>query len=196
MSFIKFLFSKTILKQLTIALVVVFVLVFILTIWLASTTNHDGFREVPNLIGKKAEIAKRLLEKQDLKLGDIEYKDYNPKFPKGVIVEHSPKFGAKVKEGRKVYISVNKTEYRKVEVPSLKNQTKRQAVTSLEDAGFKIGDITYIPHFAKDAVMNLKYKGKVITVSEKLPSTSIIDLVLGNGELDYGEQPQTEEGKN
>lgn len=194
MSLIKFLFSKTFIKQLAIALVVFLVLFFAFTKWLSSTTNHDEFREVPNLIGKKVDLAKKLLEEQDLVLGDIEYKEYNPKFPKGGIVEQNPKSNAKVKEGRKIYLSINKTEYRKVEVPNLKNQTKRQAESILTAIGFKIGEATYKPHFAKDAVMNLKHEGKVIVAGDKLPYTSVIDLVLGDGKLDYGEKAKTEEG--
>ena len=195
MSLIKFLFSKTFLKQLGLALVVFLVLFFVFRQWMFSTTNHDEFREVPNLIGKKVDIAKKILEEQDLVLGDIEYKEYNPKFPKGGIVEHSPKKGDKVKEGRKVYISVNKTEYRKAEIQDLKNQTKRQAESMLKAIGFNIGKITYKPHFAKDAVLYLEHKGKKINTGDKLPIKSTIDLVLGDGKLSYGEKPKEEEGK-
>ena len=194
MSLIKFLFSKTFLKQLGLALAVFLVLFFVFRQWMFSTTNHDEFREVPNLVGKKVEIAKKILEEQDLVLGDIEYKEYNPKFPKGGIVEHTPKKGAKVKEGRKVYISVNKTEYRKVELPNLANQTKRQAESILKAIGFKIGKITYKPHFAKDAVLYLEYKGNKIKEGEKLPYTSTVNLVLGDGKLSYGEKAKEESG--
>lgn len=198
MSLIKFLFSKTFLKQLGIALVVFLVLFFAFTQWMASTTNHDEFKEVPNLVGKKLDIAKKLLEERGLELADdVEYKDYNPKFPKEGIVEHTPKAGAKVKEGRKIYLSINKSEYRKLPLPSLKNKTKRQAVTSLEAMGFKIGEIEYKPHFAKDAVIDLKHKGKAVKAGDKLAYTSVIDLVLGDGKLDYGDKPKpTEESEN
>lgn len=190
MGLIKFLFSKTFLKQLGIALVLFLGLFFAFTKWMASTTNHDEFKEVPNLVGKKIDIAKKLLEERDLVLGDIEYKDYNPKFPKEGIVEHTPRPGSKVKEGRKIYLSVNKSEYRKVVLPSLKNKTKRQAESTLKAIGFKIGEVIYKPHFAKDAVLELKHKGKVVKAGDKLAYTSVIDLVLGDGKLDYGDTPK------
>jgi beta-lactam-binding protein with PASTA domain len=154
---------------------------------MSSTTNHDVFTEVPNLQGKKLEITKSLLEERNLSLGDIEYKDYNPKFPKEAIVEQNPKAGSKVKTGRKVYLSINKSEYRLVRIPDLENKTKRQAVSTLSDIGFKIGKITYRPYFAKDAVLELTHKGKKLSKDDKLPYTSVIDLVLGDGKLNYSD---------
>lgn len=200
MGLLKFLFSKTFFKHLALALVVFLALFFVFTKWLASTTNHDEFREVPNLIGKKMEIAKKLLEERDLELGDVEYKDYNPKFPKEAIVEQSPIANEKVKEGRKIYLSINKSEYRLATIPNLKDKTQRHAVSTLKILGFKIGEITYKPHFAKDAVLALKHKGKEIKAGDRLQVTSVIDLVLGDGKLDYGDKPKEteikEEGEN
>ncbi|MFD0964973.1 PASTA domain-containing protein [Pseudofulvibacter geojedonensis] len=195
MSLIKFLFSKVFLRQLVIASVIFLLLFFAFTKWMAATTNHDEFKEVPNLVGKKLDIAKKMLEERGLVLADdVEYKDYNPKYPKEGIVEHTPRPGAKVKAGRKIYLSINKSEYRKIPLPSLENKTKRQAVTSLTAMGFKIGEIAYKPHFAKDAVLYLEYKGKKVEAGEKLPYTSVIDLVLGDGKLDYGDKPKQEGG--
>ena len=187
MGLLKFIFSKSFLKQLVLALVVFIGIIVALMNWMSSTTNHDVFTEVPNLQGKKLEITKSLLEERNLSLGDIEYKDYNPKFPKEAIVEQNPKAGSKVKTGRKVYLSINKSEYRLVRIPDLENKTKRQAVSTLVASGFKIGKITYKPYFAKDAVLELTHKGKKLSKDDKLPYTSVVDLVLGDGKLNYSD---------
>jgi len=192
MGLLKFIFSKTFLKQIGLALVVFLVILFGFRKWLASTTNHDEFTEVPNLEGKKLDITKGLLGERSLVLGDIEYKDYNPKFPKEAIVEQSPVAGSKVKEGRKIYVTINKSEYRLVRIPNLKDKTKRQAESTLRAIGFKIGKITYKPHFAEDAVLGLMHKGKKIKENDKLPYTSVIDLVLGDGKLNYSDKPKAE----
>ena len=196
MGLLKFIFSKTFLKQIGMALVVFLLILFAFREWLASTTNHDEFTEVPNLAGKKLAITKGLLDERGLTLGDIEYKDYDPKFPKEAIVEQSPLAGAKVKVGRKIYITVNKSEYRLVRIPVLKDQTKRQAESTLRAIGFKIGKVTYKPHFAEDAVLELKHKGKKIKENDKLPYTSVIDLVLGDGKLNYSDKPKGESDNN
>lgn len=191
MGLLKFIFSKTFLIQIGMSIVAFGAIIFAFSQWMASTTNHDVFTEVPSLIGKKMDISKGLLEERNLTLGDVEYKDYNPEFPKEAIVEQNPMPGAKVKSGRKIYVSVNKSEYRLVRIPSLNDKTQRQAESTLKAIGFKIGKITYKPHFAKDAVMGLSHKGKKIKENDKLPYTSVIDLILGDGELSYGEKGAT-----
>ena len=52
------------------------------------------------------------------------------------------------------------------------------------------------PHFARDAVIDLKHKGKKINKDDKLPYTSVIDLVLGDGKLNYGDKPKVESDNN
>ena len=79
MSLLKFLTSQTFFKHLGLALVVFLILFYGFTQWLKNTTNHNEFRKVPNLVGKKMDLAKSLLEERDLVLGDVEYKDYDPK---------------------------------------------------------------------------------------------------------------------
>jgi len=192
MGLLKFIFSKAFFKQIGLAIVVFLLLFFAFRAWMADTTNHDEFTEVPNLEWKKLEITKSLLEERELTLGDIEYKDYNPKYKKQAIVEQTPAAGSKVKVGRKIYVTVNKSEYRLVRIPKLKNKTKRQAESTLKAIGFKIGKITYKPHFAKDAVINMLHKGKKINKDDKLPYTSVIDLVLGDGKLNYSDKPKAE----
>jgi len=148
------------------------------------------------LVGKKLDITKNLLEERELTMGDIEYKDYNPKYQKEAIVEQTPIAGSKVKVGRKIYITVNKSEYRLVRIPNLKDKTKRQAESTLKAKGFKIGKVTYKPHFAKDAVLGLMHKEKKIKENDKLPYTSVIDLILGDGKLNYSDKPKAESGNN
>ena len=48
MNFLRFLFSKVFLKQLTLAASAVSVLVFLSLLWLNSYTNHGDFETVPN----------------------------------------------------------------------------------------------------------------------------------------------------
>jgi len=59
MSFFKFVFSKTFLIQLGIAIVLIFVLVFATMQWLGSTTNHDQRIEVPDLSKLSLDIVEK-----------------------------------------------------------------------------------------------------------------------------------------
>ncbi|GAB1855872.1 PASTA domain-containing protein [Flavobacteriaceae bacterium MHTCC 0001] len=181
MNFLKFLMSKTFLKQLALALIALVVLCFIVLNWLKSTTNHGEFKTVPDLRGKSISVAKMELNDNHLVLQIQDSANYNPDYPKFSVIEQDPVAGAKVKEDRKIYITLNPSGYRKVEVPDLRERTFRQAKPNLEALGFNVGNVTYVDNLGKDIVLELKHKGKILKLGDKLPKTSKIDLVLGNG---------------
>ncbi|WP_179343959.1 PASTA domain-containing protein [Winogradskyella ursingii] len=181
MSFVKFLTSKVFLKQLVIAIVAVVVLCFLLLKWLNISTNHGDFVVVPDLKGKSLETVKIELEDNDLTWKLQDSANFNPNYPKYAVIEQNPEAGSQVKENRKIYLILNPSGYRKVEVPNIMKRTFRQAKPTLEALGFKVGNITYVDYIGKDVVMGMKHEGKTVTAGTMLPLTSTIDLVLGNG---------------
>ena len=181
MSLIKFLFSKTFFKHLALALIAVVLFCFLLLRWLDSTTNHGSFVTVPDLKGKSLATTKIELKNKGLVFKIQDSANYNPKYPKFSVIEQDPVAGSKVKENRKIYLILNRGDYRNVAVPDILRRTFRQAKPTLEALGFEVGKKTYIDNIGKDVVLKIKHKGEAIEVGDKLPLTSKIDLVLGNG---------------
>lgn len=181
MSLVKFLMSKTFFKQVALAIVATVVIVFLALMWLDSTTNNGEFKTVPSLTGKSLKVAEIELNKESLVLVVQDSANYNPKYPRFSVIEQDPISGNKVKENRKIYVTLNPSGYRKVLVPDLKQRTLRQAKPALEALGFKIGKLTYVNNIAKDVVLGMEFKGKPIAPNKRLPKTTVIDLVLGNG---------------
>ena len=181
MSLIKFLTSKTFLKQIILAVVALAVLCYILLKWLNISTHHGDFETVPNLTGKSIDVAQMELEQNNLVLKIQDSANFNPKYPRFSVIEQDPKAGAKVKENRKIYITLNPSGYRKIAVPELKERTFRQAKPTLEAIGFAVGKVTYVNNIGKDMVLKMMFEGKEIKPGDMLPKTSKIDLVLGNG---------------
>ena len=181
MSIIKFFISKSFFKQLALALVMIVVLVFLVLKWLDSSTNKGEFKMVPNLTGQSVSVAKMALEKEDLVLVVQDSANFNPDYPRYSVIEQDPKANTKVKENRKIYLTLNPSGYRKIIVPELKQRTFRQAKPTVEALGFKVGKKTYIDNIAEDVVLGLEYKGKPLEAGSKLPKTAVIDFILGNG---------------
>lgn len=181
MSLIKFLTSKTFLKQIALALVAVVVICFIILKWLNVSTNHGEFETVPDLTGKSISVAKIELKENNLVMQIQDSANFNPDYPKFSVIEQEPPAGEKVKENRKIYITLNPSGYRKIQVPDLKEKTFRQAKPTLEALGFKVGKITYVNNIGKDLVLKMTHKGSSINEGDELAKTSVIDLVLGNG---------------
>ena len=181
MNFIKFLFTKTFLRQLLFAVIALVVISFFILMWLKNSTNHEQKIKVPSL-------AKMLLVDVDEKLSDLELRfeildssNYNPDYPKYSVIEQIPKAGEYVKENRKIYITLNRSGYSFLKIPEVVGKTRRQAEPTLIAMGYKIGEITYRPYIAEDEVLELRHKGKKIYPGDELQKTAVIDLVLGDG---------------
>jgi beta-lactam-binding protein with PASTA domain len=182
MGIIKFLISKAFLKQIVLAIGALVVLCFIALKWLNVTTNHGDFETVPDLKGKSISVAQVELNDNNLVMKIQDSANYNPDYPKFSVIEQEPLAGTKVKEDRKIYITLNPSGYRKMNNPAgLIDQTYRQVKPTLEALGFKGGERTYVDNIGKDMVLKLTHKGKTLNANDKLARTSVIDLVLGNG---------------
>lgn len=177
-----FIKSKSFLKQVLIAIVGVLVLIFVLKWWLGITTNHGQKIQVPNLDKLSLEEVEKKLNELDLAYVVIDSATYNPDYPKKSVIEQNPEAGDFVKENRKIYLTLNPSKYRDVEIPDLNGRTRRQATTHLRSIGFIVGDdVTWVKDIGKDVVRGLKFKGEKIEPGTKLPKQSTIDLILGDG---------------
>jgi len=183
MSLIKFIKSKTFLKQLVIAFVGLVVFIFVVMKWLKISTNHNQKIEVPNLEKMSLNEVETTLEELDLRLFVIDSASYNPDYPAKSVIDQDPEAGDFVKENRKIYLTLNPSGYRNIEVPNVFGKTKRQVTSHLSSIGFKINaEPVYVSDIAKDVVRGLIFKGKALKTGEKIPKNSVITLKLGDGE--------------
>ncbi|SNR63598.1 PASTA domain-containing protein [Lutibacter agarilyticus] len=183
MSLIKFVTSKTFLKQLIFAAIGLIVFVFAIMKWLNVTTNHDQKIEVPNLEKMSLADVESKLEDLELNFVVIDSASYNPNFPPKSVIEQSPEAGDFVKEQRKIYITLNPSGYADIEIPDLFGRTKRQATSQLLSIGFRVSSKEIlVKDIAKDVVRGLKFNGKELKMGDKVPKNSMITLMLGDGE--------------
>jgi beta-lactam-binding protein with PASTA domain len=194
MGFFKFIFSKTFLIQLVIAAILVIVIAFLALRWLDYSTNQDQRIAVPDLSRQSLDVVDDKLAELDLRFEILDSANFNPDFPRYSVMEQVPEPGKFVKENRKIYLTLNPSGYRKVMIPDLIRRTRRQAEPTLRSLGFEIGDISYKPDIAKDAVLELRHKGQLIEPGDQLMKTSTIDLVLGDGSGRY--RMEGEEGQD
>ncbi len=182
MSLFQFIKSKSFFKQVAIAIGLLFACVFIVQWWFGFTTNHDQRIQVPDLHKMELSEAVVKLQEFDLRFEVIDSARYNPAYAKKSVIEQNPEAGDFVKENRKIYLTVNPSKYRDIVLPDLNGRTKRQAITHLLSIGFKVGeDFSYVPDIGKDVIRGFKLKGKKIKPGVKLPKTTVIDLILGDG---------------
>ncbi|QWX84392.1 PASTA domain-containing protein [Cellulophaga sp. HaHaR_3_176] len=180
-NFLNFLKSRTFFIQIGLAILVLVLVVFAALQWLNSSTNHNEFVEVPDLAKLSVTEMRKVVDEQSLRYEVLDSANYNPDYPRFSVIEQNPPAGNKVKTNRKIYVTVNPSGYKKVSVPKIIQVTLRNATAKLRAIGLDVQRVTYIDEFGKDMVYRIKYKGKYIEEGYKLPKTSKIELVCGNG---------------
>ena len=179
--FIAFLRSRVFLINLGLALVAVVIIVYLSMQWLKGSTNHGEFVEVPDLAKLSVMEMRETLEDAGLRYEVLDSANFDPDYPRFSIIEQDPPAGNKVKSNRKIYVTVNPSGYKKVTIPKIIQVTQRNATAMLRAVGLEVDRVTYIDELGKDMVYYIKHKGKRMNPGDKLPKTSKLELICGNG---------------
>jgi eukaryotic-like serine/threonine-protein kinase len=180
MSFVRFLRSSLFWRHTAIAVVVTIVLVWLVLKLLDLYTRHGSSIVVPDFKGVHITALDDMTSEYRLEYA-INDSLYDFSMPKGTVVIQDPLPGTKVKKNRKIYFTVVAQKPEQVSMPNLVDLTLRQATAMLETYGLKVGNLSYVPDIAHNAVLKQKFKGQEITEGTTIEKGSSIDLVLGQG---------------
>lgn len=147
---------------------------------LDSLTNHGKYLKVPGVKGSKLGDAVRLLESRGFEVV-VQDSVYYDSLPPLQIVKQFPDPDATVKVNRTVYLTVNRMAAPMVGMPNLLGMSFRNAELELRMRGFKLGDTTFVPDIAKNAVKDQTVGGISISAGTPVPMGTRISLVLGAG---------------
>ena len=176
----KFLTHKPLWVNIVAVVLITSLLILIFFGSLAYLTKHGKYEKVPSIIGKNVEEARRLLESKGFEV-EIQDSIYIDTVPKLAVIKQSPEGDAMVKVNRTVYLTINRSQPPLVEMPNLVGFSIRNAEMYLENLGLHIGDTSFRPDIAKNAVLEQLYNDKPITAGTKIYMGSSISLVLGDG---------------
>jgi len=156
------------------------VLFYGVTFGLKSFTKHNKTIVVPNLFDTEVDEASQTIEKSSLRY-TVNDSTFIPGKKPGLIVSQYPEAGQKVKEKRKIFLTITSTNAPEVVMPDLIDKSKRSAKSLLENRGLKLGKVSRKPDLARDAVLAQKFKGENIKEGTLIAKGSTIDLVVGSG---------------
>ncbi len=176
----KFITHRGLLVNFLVAFILGIGLIFLALYSLDYFTGHDKVKKVPSTIGKTTEEAKKLIEANGFVVEVLDSL-YLEAQPKNTVLKQSPEPDAVVKNGRTIFLTINRTQPPIVEFPNMVGFSKRNAIMYLNTLGLKMGDTTFKPDIAKDAVLEQWYKGQPLKPGTKLFMGSTIDFVLGAG---------------
>ena len=97
------------------------------------------------------------------------------------MLEQLPKGGVDVKEGRKIYVTINSFAQKRLPLPYVAGRSLRQAKNMLESAGFGILNLEYVEDIATNYVLEQLYDGVVVTEQSAIKAEKGSGVVLRVG---------------
>lgn len=137
-------------------------------------TRHGTHRTVPDFSGIKIAEAIAIADDNSLEI-IINDSLYVPAYEGGIVLEQLPKGGVEVKADRKIYVTINSSRQKMVEVPYVAGRSLRQAKNMLEVAGLEIEELVYEEDIATNYVLSQVVDGK-----EQQPDDRI-EIEMGEG---------------
>lgn len=146
-------------------------------------TRHGKEIRVPDLSGMSAAEASALASSKGLSVC-VTDSVYIRRMGRGLVYQQNPKAGARVKEGRRILLTINSVTPKKLQMPNLVGYSMRQAKAELGSRGLLLGHLEYVGDIATNNVLGQKYRGAEIRPGTMIESGSRIDLVVGLSEDD------------
>ena len=154
---------------------------FIFYIYIPITTNHGESLTVPNLEGMSLEELEEFLEDRDLRFEIEPDSGFSPKYPPLTVLKQFPFHNAKVKENRKIYVTLNANNPPVVRMPNLIGRSLKNAQLELRSLGLSLGERRYKPDFALNTILGQYFSGKKVKEGDQVPKGSKIDFDVADG---------------
>lgn len=141
-------------------------------------THHGEAYKVPQLVGL---TPSQIEELTTINYFNIEIIDsvFDARQPKGTVLIQEPVAGSLVKKNRTIYLTTVAVLPEQIKMPNLVDLTLRQAKSTIETYGLRLGQVNYVPDIAANAVLAQYHKGKEISAGQELLKGSVIDLKVG-----------------
>lgn len=148
--------------------------------YLPSTTNHGESITVPDIEGMHVSELDKFLIDRGLRF-EVNDSAYSADAEPLTILKQYPAAGSKVKEDRKIFISINRVTPPTVPLPNLVDGSLIGAEAVLRGNELKRGRVQLIRGPFLNLVKEMRYNGRKVEAGVRVPKGSVIDLVVEDG---------------
>ena len=167
-----------IVKNLLWAFIFFAALLIAATVFLNVVTHHGQTIEVPDLTSMSVDQARREASRKNLRVEVID-SIFVRRMEKGAVYSQNPKAGTQVKRGRRIMLTINAMNAKKISMPNLVGYSMRQAKAELNSRGLALGKLIYVNDIATNNVLRQFYRNREIRPGRLIVTGSEIDLQVG-----------------
>lgn len=175
--------SNWIVRNLVWAGVFVLVLLIGAMIFLNRFTKHNQEISVPDFANLSVAEATALASEAGMRV-EVSDSVFVKRMEKGAVYRQNPRAGSKVKEGRRILLTINAVNSKKVTMPNLIGYSMRQAMAELQSRGLVLGKLIYVDDIATNNVLKQLKGNREIEPGVMVESESVINLVVGLNSTD------------
>ena len=154
--------------------------VFYFYVYLPHITNHGESITVPNVEGLPIAKVEEFLASHDLRY-EVNDSSYSSEYPPLTVLKQFPAAGAKVKENRKIFVSINRRNPPTVKMPDLIDGSLTNAEAVLRGSELKRGKIHLVRGPFLNVVKEMQINGNKVVPGVLVPKGTVIDLVVMDG---------------
>lgn len=174
------------LKKVIINIIVILALSFLLgflflQLYLPMYTNHGETVSVPDLSGYTFDESVDILDNAGLKYEVSLDSGFSTDEKALAVLKQIPAAEEQVKNGRKIYLTLNARNAPLLKMPNLINMPLKNVQEILANIGLERGEIIYVPDIGINVVLEQRYRGVSINEGFEVPKGAKIDLVVGDG---------------
>lgn len=160
--------------------VLILLCVFYFYIYLPHITNHGESITVPSIEGQPISRVESFLASHDLRY-EVNDSAYSADYPPLTVLKQYPAAGAKVKENRKIFVSINRKNPPTVKMPDLIDGSLTNAEAVLRGSELKRGKIRLVRGPFLNVVKEMQIDGSKVVPGVLIPKGTVVDLVVMDG---------------
>ena len=161
------------------ALLLVFILLFFS---LGLITGNGKTEKVPNVVGLDINTAKHNLTELGFNVV-VQDSIYVDSLARDAVLRQSPDPDEVVKQGRTIYLTINRVLAPQIEMPNLVGFSLQSAITYLKVLGLRVGTTSFQPDRNTNVILDQLLSGVHIEPGSKIASGTVINLIVGDGTL-------------
>ena len=179
--FLKFITQKKFLIHYGIAAGFIIIVLTVTFLSLRISTHHGQTLSVPDFSGLTVKQANETANSKNLRIEIID-SIYNGFGKRGTIIDQNPPPDIKVKENRRIFVTIKSVLPKIIKMPNFIHATLIQAKADIETYGLRIGQLSYEPSIFDNVVLKQKYKNAEILPGTDIQQGAEIELVLGKSQ--------------